>query len=251
MYREIVARFGYLPALLFNLGEEHNENYRLADALKLMRLLADLDPFRHPRGIHNVNRPSDAYIDAPTIHFTSIQTTGKDPLVHNRLTIDWIERCKGRNTRILVVNYDEGRPEEDRRAWWSAYMAGAVWEAHVKAPYDRPLTTWDDLWTQLGGTRAFMETLPFWRMEARNDLVTAGDAFCLAAPGLAYGLYLPSGGKVTLDLVPGVAYEATWWNPANGRGGKFLPAGKVPGGRQTFAAPGPGDWALRILKVGD
>lgn len=73
-YREIIARFGDLPALLFNFGEEHNENYRLSQALEFMRKLEQIDPYDHPRGIHNVNTPSDQYIDAPQVDFTSIQT---------------------------------------------------------------------------------------------------------------------------------------------------------------------------------
>lgn len=48
-YREMIARFGYLPALVFNCGEEHNENYRLSQALDFMRQLRKLDPYDHPR----------------------------------------------------------------------------------------------------------------------------------------------------------------------------------------------------------
>ena len=62
-YREMIARFGYLPALIFNFNEEYNENYKLPQALEYLQQLADLDPYDHPRGIHNVNTPSDDYID--------------------------------------------------------------------------------------------------------------------------------------------------------------------------------------------
>ena len=57
-YRELVARFGYLPVLIFNVGEEQNENYRLAEALHLAQQLCDVDPFNHPCGMHNVNTPA-------------------------------------------------------------------------------------------------------------------------------------------------------------------------------------------------
>jgi len=248
-YREMVARFGYLPARLFNFNEEYNENYRLSAALAFMRQLAAIDPFDHPRGIHNVNRPTNDYIDAPQIDFTSIQTGGADPLKHHQAAIEWIRRCRARGTRILMVGFDEGRPMEDRRAWWSAYLAGGVWEAHVPKPYDRPMAAWDAVWTQLGGTRAFMESLPFWEMEPSNQLVKAGKAFCLAKPGAAYALYLPEGGSVALELAPGAAYEQAWWTPVNGKDGSFQGKGRVQGGRRTFLAPGKGDWALRITKV--
>jgi hypothetical protein len=146
-----------------------------------------------------------------------------------------------------MVNFDEGRPELDRRAWWSAYLGGGVWEAHVLPPYDRPLSAWEPVWTELGGARAFFEALPFWEMEPRNDLVKEGEAFCLAKPGEAYALYLPSGGARTVDLEP-ADYEHAWWDPANGRDGSYQGRGRGQGGRRRFSAPAAGDWALRIVK---
>jgi hypothetical protein len=44
-YREMIARFGDLPALLFNFDEEHNENYKLAEALEFMSKLEQIDPY--------------------------------------------------------------------------------------------------------------------------------------------------------------------------------------------------------------
>lgn len=252
-YREIIARFGYLPALIINLAEEHNENYRLTEALGHMRLFREMDPYDHPLGIHNVNRPSDEYIDAPYIDFTSIQTGQpgtrkgvKHAVEHNQITVDWIQRCQQRGRRVLMVGFDEGRPEHDRRAWWSAYLGGGVWEAHVVEPYDRPFSAWEATWTQLGGTRTFMESLPFWEMQPRNDLIRAGMAFCLAKPGSTYALYLPEGGTVEVELPANASYTCDWWNPANGSNGRFQGARNVTGGAQSFTAPGTGDWALRI-----
>ncbi|MFB0551972.1 MAG: DUF5060 domain-containing protein [Phycisphaerae bacterium] len=254
-YREIIAHFGDLPALLFNFGEEHNENYSLSQALEFMHKLEQIDPYDHPRGIHNVNTPNDQYIDAPQVDFTSIQTgsvgvlSGFDKAIeHHSTTVNWIKRCQQRGKRILVVNFDEGRPEEDRHAWWSAYIAGGVWEAHVLKPYDRPMSAWEPVWTQLGGARAFMELLPFWEMERHDELVKSGFAFCLAKPGEVYALYLPSGGDVTVSLPPNMSFQSVWWNPANGRDGSFQNRARVNGGIQRFNAPANGDWALRITR---
>jgi len=247
-YRELIARYGDLPALLFNFCEEYNERHSLAEALAWMRKLAEIDPYGHPRGIHNVNAPDNAYVDAEEVHFTAIQTNGNDPLKHNRLAVAWIDRCRRRKRRILVVNFDEPRPELARAGWWSAYMGGAGWEVHTKSPYDRPMSAWEETWKQLGGARAFMETLPFWRMEPGNGLVKSGKAFCLARPGEAYALYLPEGGTVTVGLTEGRRYAYTWWDPANGREGKFRDGGTVPGGIRSFEPPGTGDWALRIVR---
>lgn len=147
-----------------------------------------------------------------------------------------------------MVNFDEGRPEHDRRAWWSAYLGGGVWEAHVLQPYDRPHSTWETVWTELGGTRAFMQSLPFWEMQPHNELVKEGVAFCLAKPSAVYALYLPSGGDVRVELPKNGTYKYVWWNPANGIDGGFEQQGHTGGGIRKFTAPGEGDWALRIVK---
>lgn len=251
-YRELIARFGDLPALIFNFNEEHNENYRLPVSLAFMQQLKDMDPFDHPRGIHNVNQPDDQYVDASQVDFTSIQTGSPgrhpDPMMHNQLSIAWINRCKSRRKRVLMVGFDEGRPEEDRRCWWSGYLGGGVWEAHVLKPYDRPMSAWENVWTELGGARAFMESLPFWQMEPSNALVKSGTAFCLAKPGQVYALYLPRGGRVTVELPPGERFVSAWWKATNGTAGQFQHTRHIHGGRQEFTAPGAGDWALRIVK---
>ena len=257
-YREMIARFGYLPALIFNFNEEHNENYRLAEALQYMRQLGRIDPYDHPRGIHNVNSPSNEYVDAVQVDFTSIQTGSpgsrsglQHAIQHNRIAVDWIDRCRARGRRVLMVNFDEGRPPHDRRAWWSAYLGGGVWEAHLLPPYDRPYSAWDKVWTELGGTRAFMQSLPFWEMQPHNHLVRAGQAFCLAKPDAAYALYLPAGGGIQVKLPASAEYDYAWWNPANGADGGFERKGRTSGGIKNFTAPGKGDWALRIIKAGD
>jgi len=147
-----------------------------------------------------------------------------------------------------MVNFDEGRPEHDRRAWWSAYMGGGVWEAHVLGPYDQPYSAWETTWKELGGARGFMESMPFHEMQPRNDLIKAGDAFCLAKFGDAYALYLPQGGSVSVELATG-RYTCAWWNPSNGSDGKFQSEQDITGGGQTLTAPSAGDWAVRILSA--
>ncbi|MCP4782230.1 MAG: DUF5060 domain-containing protein [Fuerstiella sp.] len=254
-YREIIARFGYLPALMFNCGEEHNENYRLRQALQFMSQLQQIDPYDHPRGIHNINRPNVDYVDASQIDFTSIQTGSPGSrsglsaaMEHNQIALDWISLCQKRGRRVLVANFDEGRPEHDRRAWWGAYVGGGVWEAHVLPEYDRPMSAWETIWNELGGARAFMETLPFAQMHPQNNLVTEGQAVCLARIGEAYACYLPVGGRIQVQLAAGADYDVAWWNPGNDFHGSLTTKSTCRGGTQWFEAPTSGDWALRIVK---
>lgn len=146
-----------------------------------------------------------------------------------------------------MVNFDEGRPEQQRAAWWAAYLAGGVWEAHALKPYDRPMSAWEKTWRELGGTRAFIESLPFWEMQPHNELVKSGEAFCVAKPGTAYALYLPHGGSVTVALDPRTKYAVQWWNPANSWDGKFRNGCVVSGGLKQLTAPSRGDWVVQVL----
>ena len=72
-YREMVARFGDLPAVYFNDGEEANENYSFDESLMHMRMLAEADPYNHPRAIHNVRTPTPAYVDSPD-HYCPVKS---------------------------------------------------------------------------------------------------------------------------------------------------------------------------------
>lgn len=53
----------------------------------------------------------------------------------------------------------------------------------------------------------FFETLPFYRMSPRQDLVSAG--YCLAEIGAQYLVYLPDGGSVDVAVEHG-SYTVTW-----------------------------------------
>ena len=52
-----------------------------------------------------------------------------------------------------------------------------------------------------------------------------------------------------LQLPAGRDFVVTWWNPAQGRAGKFTHESRVRGGRQKLVAPADGDWAVRIVLV--
>jgi hypothetical protein len=84
-------------------------------------------------------------------------------------------------------------------------------------------------------------------MQPHNELVTSGEAFCLADPGAAYALYLPRGGGATVKLAAEVQYVVQWWNPTNSRDGQFQNRRMVDGGLRELIPPGGGDWAVRVL----
>jgi len=111
------------------------------------------------------------------------------------------------------------------------------------------MSAWERIWTELGGARVFMESLPFWEMTPANEVVRGGKAYCLAKHGQSYALYLPEGGEVELQLPPGREFAVSWWNPAQSRAGKFTHESRVRGGWQKLVVPSNGDWAARIVLV--
>ena len=70
-------------------------------------------------------------------------------------------------------------------------------------------------------------------------------AYLAAAPGKAYGLYLPAGGTVSVDVsaVKG-ALQLRWIDIDTGEWG---PQESIDGGREAkLRAPGTGNWAAAI-----
>lgn len=89
----------------------------------------------------------------------------------------------------------------------------------------------------------FFESIPFYRLSPRQDLVTSG--FCLAEEGREYLVYLPNGGAVSVQLKPAhpQGYAARWVNarqPKEQRDGGATTTG------ENLSAPDEGDWFLRL-----
>jgi len=87
----------------------------------------------------------------------------------------------------------------------------------------------------------FFETVPFYRMSPRQDLVSAG--YALAEPGQRYLVYLPSRGGVNV-AVTGGPYAVQWINAQNTADRRG--AGSTSNG-QGLASPGDGDdWLVSL-----
>lgn len=86
----------------------------------------------------------------------------------------------------------------------------------------------------MGHTRRLADRLNLAAMAPADTIASSG--YCLAAPGREYVVYVPGGGKVSVD--PSAAegsMSVEWLEPATGR---TTAAGETPGGgRQELAAP--------------
>jgi hypothetical protein len=118
----------------------------------------------------------------------------------------------------------------DNRGDSSSGFSGSLNLAdRVQARHDIVKKMWD-----------FFETIQFYRLSPRQDLVTNG--FCLAEEGREYLVYLDSGGSVSVKLKPG-RYTVRW---INARDTKDARDGGSTTTGENLSAPDAGDWLLRL-----
>ena len=259
-YRELIARFGHHPAIVWNLGEENTntDDQRKAFA----KYIREVDPYDHPTVIHTFPNQTEQvysnllaypYLEGPSFQFGKATRTHKE-------TVNWIKRSVQAG-RPWFACQDEIGPAENcvppdaqdpehaetlREALWGNLMAGgsgAEWifaydtfprqpSKHLDIACEnwRP---WQNLWDRTFVALDFFHRhLPFTQMKSDDKLVEAGAAWCLAKPEEVYAIYLFGGKETKLQLPAGV-FTTQWFKPLTG-------GGLIPGGILT----GPGAVAL-------
>ena len=276
-YRELVARFAHHPALLWNLGEENtnSDEQRRAQA----RRLHELDPYDHPVVMHTHSRPEAHHKHyRPLIGYEWFEGASMqirdDELVHD-IVIEWIARSV-RGGRPWLVAFDEqrlgsngvapdhldpDRSDERRDHLWATLMAGGwgiEWYFGYEYPHnDVNLEDWrtrETLWRQTEVALGFFRAhLPFWEMQAADELTAEEDNFVFAKPGEVYAVYVPTGGTVTLDLSEAEGdFEVSWFDPREGGELRRGSVERVEGGaaRSLGTAPGESglDWVALVRR---
>lgn len=87
----------------------------------------------------------------------------------------------------------------------------------------------------------FIESIPYYKLSPSPDLVDNG--FCLAKPGDTYLIYLPSGGNVTVNILP-KHYQGEW---INGSDTKIRIPVEVKNGK-NLQSPAGENWLLYLTK---
>ena len=241
-FREMIARFGYLLGIKWNLSEENRFN------VNTLRAHADyiqaLDWAQHPIGVHTyldvAGSPQYSYADMlgdPRFSSTSFQYKWE---AANGLAETW--RTNSANAgRPWVLDMDENydsltSSNEDilrKLVLYQVYFSGGNIEWYM-GYWALPLggdmrledfSTREKMWDFTWYARRFMqENLPFWEMQpadnllaGESDLYNGGQVFAKA--GEVYAIYLPEATLApTLDLtaVSGT-FSQRWFKPAHGR----------------------------------
>jgi hypothetical protein len=233
-YREMVARFGHLNAVTWNIGEENGWDQRTphgaatSDAQRKSRasaLRSLLSSTAHIV-VHNGPSSTDA-IFAPLLGnagYSGISFQGDlNNTGHGNGRIGYWHARSEAAGRPWVVTYDEpfigGIPTRDawrQNALWASLVGGAG-GVEIFGNEDITLQDYTSYAVHYGDMRRAKDFLagnavPFWEMSPNNALLSRG--WCLAKTADTYVVYLPTGGTANITLPVGT-YGVHWFDPRN------------------------------------
>ena len=283
-YREMVARFGYLKRVTWNLGEENGvvgntgedpwrQPTSVAQRAAFADYIGELDPYGHPVVSHNWPDEEEAlYRDLlghPTFHGISLQAHHD---YAGKITT-WLAKSADAGRQWLIfldepLGWEFGaRPDTDdptqevarREVLWPSLFAGVSgidwyfgWQNNAPTSdlSNEDMRSRDELWRQSQVAREFFEThLPFADMKAGVAETPGASQF--EKPGEVYALYLPDGGTADVRL-PAGSWRLAWFDPREGgelQGERLLKAERA-GLVSTGLAPTDADWVMLIRRAG-
>ncbi|MDX2268162.1 MAG: DUF5060 domain-containing protein [Bryobacter sp.] len=238
--RELIARYGYLLALNWNLGEENTQSAE--EQRQMAQYIRDTDPYKNHVVVHTFPDWQDK-VYAELVGEKSVLTGASLQMnwnqVHQR-TLQW-RRLSAKTGRPWVVANDEqgsaaqgvppdlgyqgfqgtdrqGKPvptaeEIRKKTLWGNLMAGGAGVEYYFG-YQLPendlvmqdFRSRDKSYDYCRHALNFFRShkIPFWRMESQDALVgntaEANGNFAFVEAGKTYVVYLPAGGEAELDL---------------------------------------------------
>jgi len=257
-FRELIARFGYLLGIKWNLCEENDfPLYMLEDFADYIQ---DLEPYDHPIGVHtHIDDPEYYYDDMLGDSRFSITSIQYRPRNGNNHVEKWREEST-KAGRPWVVDMDEqggseGKLKEDnadelrKTVLYPVYFSGGNVEWYMGSDDTKleDFETREDMWNYMWYARSFLETLPFWEMQPMDNLLGKGNGQVFAKQNEIYAVYLEDGeGSLDLSSASG-SFELKWFNP---RTGKYANTETVNSGVLDLDAPFSGDAVALIMKGG-
>ena len=236
-FRELIARFGYLLAVKWNLGEEND--FPLVELQKHADFIQALDWSNKPIAVHTHINQFFRYgelVGDTRFSATSIQY---DPEFAGQFVEQWRTNSDSAGRR-WVLDMDEntnglgsdGVDQRRKEILYDVLLSGGNIEWYFGS---QPLPLGGDttaenfrlreeMWQQMRYAREMMEReLPFWRMTPADSLVRGdsgdyGGAEVFALSGEVYAVYLPkTNGAETIDIsAANSLFSQRWFNPRTG-----------------------------------
>ena len=258
-----LARLGPYWNILFNVaGPEpilHPKKFRNAmkkeDVIRLGKLIKKLDVFGHSISIHN-KTGDDPFKDEDWLSYVTLQ--------------GWKDANLDSISAGILKNHHKSKPLYAQEILWPGnkyhkvyddtgfrkkafvlIMSGAAVNyadmdgnsstgfsgtmnllQKVQSRHDIIKKVWD-----------FFETIPFYRMKPRQDLVDNG--YCLAEPGRQYLVYLEKPGTININIEEGL-YAVEWINAQNT---KDVRSCSTTGTGKNIVSPNDcDDWILYMVR---
>lgn len=287
-YRELVARFGHHPAVIWNLGEENGGDGKDGDAFAKGNTTEQREAFArylfyHRAGPVVVHTYPGQYerIYGPLVGFDDIDGLSLqmgDPKKAHAETLKWIRKSREAKEPWFVCVDEIGPadtgvvPDSDpnaaanhklaREVLWGNLLAGGSgveWYFGYKYANNdlncEDFRSREEVWRFTKAAIDFMHAhLPFDEMEPADELVRAEGAFCLAKAGEVYAVYLPTA-KVPAEMkLAEGEYEIRWFDPVEGGELRSGTADRVEGSERAFLGEPPGklgqDWIVLVRRKG-
>ena len=237
--RYAIARFAAFSNITWDLGDDLDQYRDEAWTHETGTLIKQLGSLSAPR-----DQPSRRqHSSGPRLHLVRFHVVSG--MVSRRSTVDARSQRKlqERAGRIIPQTNEEYGYEDHyphvgkagigfrrrlRRTAWDIVMAGGYQTAGESAR--RGTNIWpdtgggwmngrgDDTMTMFQGYAHmvdFFTSFEWWKTDPHDELVSNGN-YCLAQPGDLYAIYLPHGGKVSVELQPG-KYDGVWWDAVTGQ----------------------------------
>lgn len=289
-YRELVARFGHHPAIVWNLGEENGGDDKTGkpagkgnsteQRAAFAAFIYDIDVYNRPVVVHTYPGQYDTIYEPLLVnpHISGPSLQMGDPQKAHAETLKWIERSKSKghpwfvcvdeigpaHTGVMPDDAPDAKVNHKlaREVLWGNLLAGGSgveWYFGYKY-HDNDLNCEDfrsreNVWKfTKSAIDFFHEHLPFDEMDSADDLVHADSAFCFAKEGEVYAAYLPSAAKpVEMDLPEG-DYTIRWFDPRNGGELQSGDTEETEGGKRSLIGSPPTspneDWVVLVRKRG-
>lgn len=256
--RYTLARLGaYWHVLFVVAGPEPNVGNGWlppGDVHRLAQRIRDLDPFGHLLSVHN-RTGDDVYRDAPWASYGILQgpkTVDRQKLSEGLLRNHGQKPLLAQETLWSGNKFHPPYTDDDlkKNAWVINLSAAGLVFADMSGDSSSGFSGSMDL-SQRNQPRHegikrvwdFLETVPYWRMRPRQDLVTNG--YCLADEGYEYLVYLQQPGRVHVTL-PAGAYAVEWINGSDTADRRSAPATTTG---QDLGSPTDGDdWLLHLVR---
>jgi hypothetical protein len=277
-YRMLLARFGHLNGIQFNIGEEND--YGTARREQFAAWIKARDAYDHPVTTHTRSGQYDTFYD-PLLGNGDFDITSFQGGTSRAAMFDLITQWRADSAAAgqpWVISFDEpqkiennlddgvGYPHGRRDKMWPVFMAGGggfEWYVQLDGGghgFDQQIDDFGEMAQALewsGHVRDFLAMLPLESMVSSRTLADSdagGNTYALAAPDVAYALYNDrNGGPLSVDLgasSPDTVFEIRWFDPRTGAlsGGAV---GNVSGGGVVEIGTAPAsvddDWAVLLM----